>query len=599
MLRWGAPHPKLARRLIVLAVALASVPIWLRLQFPGYLGHLFDAIPGDLYGSPTIIGGAGQHYYGGDQVQILYLAWKLKQNLVHHWSLLTDHYTFAARTGVQHDLAFGPQLWLIAFISLFVGDVAAYNLGFVILPLSFMFLAAYYATGVATSSWWLRGALAAGLTILPLRLVELMMGHSTGSVCWLVPLYWGVVLRHHLQRGMRHGDAAAGAILFVTVIAEEHQGFYLLISSAMVFLVWGLQALSPLRSAHRALGRMIVRWKFLLVGVAAVALWGLVYQRLLLIDAAGHSRALRPEWDIKLYSQPLRYFLDIDGESNVGAWFVRVLPVAAVVLIVFRRRRIAELLRSPYLGLVVALPILLALTVGLGPDWSQQSGVYQWFYAHVPFFSAQRVAFKLFTVDATFLAILCAAAYAALADESRQDGSSGEPIARAARGIARALLITAVVVQPIQYARGMARRWPGVVLTDMRWGPRTLFFYLRTHLSRNDIVLTVPFNILKSRWETYPDYLAYRAKVRFADGYFGQHPAYFDRVAGEVAAFNDGAATPHARALARELGYTYLLLNLDQWPLPWSKELVRGRLDAADWLERLACDGDFCLYAFK
>ncbi len=344
---------------------------------------------------------------------------------------------------------------------------------------------------------------------------------------------------------------------------------------------------------------MLARWKLLLGGVAAVALWGLFYQRTLLVDAAGHTRALRPEWDIKLYSQPLRYFVALDAEGNVGAWLVRALPVAALVLVVFARPRAGQWLRSPYLAFVAALPILMALTVGLGPDWSQGTGIYEWFYAHVPFFSAQRVAFKLFTVDATFLVILCAAAYEALADAFRRATEAREAKARIGIGVALSLVIAAIVLQPAQYAAGLKRRTPGIVLTDMRWGPRSLFFYLRTHLSQGDIVLTVPFNVLKSRWETYPDYLAYRSHVRFADGYFGQHPAYFDRVTGDISSFNDGSPWPKAIALARQLGYTYLLLNLDQWPLPTSAELVHQRLDAADWLERIACEGEFCLYAFK
>ena len=599
MLLWEGRHSKLVRRLALAAVALAAAPLWLRLQFPGYLGHLFDAIPGEVSGRATAIGGGGTDYYGGDQVQILYLAWKLKQNLAHHWSILTDHFTFAARLGVQHDLCVGPQLWLIALLSLFVGDVAAYNLGFVVLPLAFTFLAAYYLCGAATSSRWVRALLAAGLAILPLRVVELMMGHSTGSVWWLVPSYWGVVARHRLERGPRYGDAIAGGLLLTTVIAEEHQGLYLLISSAMVFLVWALQDAWPLRAAPRAWGRMLWRWKFLLAGVVAVGAWGLFYQHMLLVDAAGATRAMRPSWDIKLYSQPLRYFVDTDGEGNLGALLVRALPVALIAIAVIARPSPARVLRSPYLAFALALPILLLLTVGLGPDWSQQTGIYDWFYTHVPFFSAQRVAFKMFTVCATFLALLCSAACEALLLLFRRVTADGQRRARVVSGLALSLLATAIVLQPLQYVRGIASRWPGLLLTDMRWGPQHLFFYMRTHLSGGDIVMTVPFNILKSRWETYPDFLAWRTHARFADGYFGQHPHYFERTAADVGSFNDGAPTPRGRALARQLGYTYLLLNLDQWSLPTPATTVRARFDSADWLERITCEGEFCLYAFK
>lgn len=583
---------------MLVGIALVVTPLWLQLQFPGYLKHLFHAIPGEVWGNPTAIGGEG-HYYGGDQVQILYLSWKLKQNLREHWSILTDHLTFAARTGVHHDLCIGPQFWLIAFLSLFVGDVAAYNLGFVVLPLVFSFLAGYYLFGAATSSPWVRALLAAGVSVLPLRVVEMMMGHSTGSFIWAVLLYWGVVLHHHLKRGPRHGDAIAGAILLATVIAEEHQGLYLLITSAMVFSVWGIQALWPLRGAHRAVGRLLWRWKYLLAGVALVGAWGLFYRKMLLVDSVGHDRFERPAWDIKLYSQPLRNFLDLDSESNIGAWLARALPIGALGLLVAERGRLWRFARSPFLPFALALPVLLFLTVGLGPDWSQRTGIYEWFYDHVPFFAAQRVSIKMFTVSGIFIGILSAASYESLAGAMIVAQREQRRRSRIIVGIATSLVLAAIALQPLQYARNIARRWPGLLLTDLNSGPSHIFFYLRTHLSRRDIVLTVPFDVKKSRWETYPDFLAFRAHVRFADGYFGMHPHYFEAAARDIATFNDGAPSTIARAAAKNLGYTYLLLNKDQWPLRTPPAVVQAHFDGADWLDRIMCDGDFCLYALK
>jgi hypothetical protein len=597
-MRFADVTSRLLRRLILPGAAIAAVLVWLRFQFPGYLSHFFDAIPGEVWGDPTVVGGEGRHYYGGDQVQILYLAWKLKQNLAHGWSVMTDHFTFAARTGLHHDLCIGPQFWLIAIVSLFVGDIGGYNFGFVALPLALTFLASYYLCGAATRSVWVRALLAAGLTIVPLRIVELMMGHSTGSISWAVPLYWGVVLRRRMETGGRHGDAVAGAILLTTVIAEEHQGLYLLISSAMVFLVWVVQDLWPLPRAHQALWRMIVRWKYLLAGVVAVGAWGLYYRHAILTDASGQPRFARPAWDIKLYSQPLSHFVGVDGESNIGAWLVRALPLGALVLLAVVPKRL-RILRSPYLAFAVAFPILLVLALGLGADWSQNSGIYEWFYTHVPFFAAQRVPIKIFTVVSTFLALLMAALYEAIAGRWR--AARPEPLGprRLALGLALALMLGAIVLQPAQYASNIRSRWPGLALTDMRWGPRHLFFYLRTHLASSDIVLTVPFDIKKGRWETYPDYLAFRSHVRFADGYFGMHPAYFEKLSPIISRFNDGAPDAGTVAEAKRLGYSYLLLNQDQWPLRTPAFAVQASFDRADWLERIQCEGGFCLYAFK
>ena len=132
----------------------------------------------------------------------------------------------------------GIQFQIIAFAGFLLGDVAGYNFTVSIASLIFAYLTSYLLLTAVTRSVWFRFFGAMALSMLPYRYVQIMGGHSGGIVYVLLPLYiWGL-LRQRLNPEARYADALSGLTLFLVSISDEHQAYYLLIFSAIVFLTW-------------------------------------------------------------------------------------------------------------------------------------------------------------------------------------------------------------------------------------------------------------------------------------------------------------------------------------------------------------------------
>jgi hypothetical protein len=329
--------------------------------------------------------------------------------------------------------------------------------------------------------------------------------------------------------------------------------------------------------------RLLLRWKFLVGALGAVLAWTWAVRALQMVDANQQVKLTRSLAEVQGYSQALPYFLG--GEGNIGGLVLRALPFAAVVCWLACRPGLRAALRSRHLGMALALPLCLLLLVGVGPHPSQQSGVYEFFYRHMPLFSTQRVPGKMFSVAALLLLVLWLALYELVAAERR---------------LLRAALLVVLVAQPLQQLAFIHTDWPGIKLSDMSWGSGETVTWLRSHATPDDIVLNVPFMVRRSRYETLPLYLAYRTRARMADGYYGSlPPPYLVDSVPLLETFNGGVPGPAAFAAARAHGYTLLLLDGNHWPLGSSFAAVRAAFDVTPSLERVACDDELCLYRFR
>src|SRR4051812_42032094 len=94
--RAGVPGTVFRRNreaIIVILLGLVIFPAWFYFQFPLFIENFFIAIPGALSVHDTI----HSEFWGGDHVQVFFLGWKLKQNILHHLSPFFDSYTFSSR----------------------------------------------------------------------------------------------------------------------------------------------------------------------------------------------------------------------------------------------------------------------------------------------------------------------------------------------------------------------------------------------------------------------------------------------------------------------------------------------------------------------
>lgn len=563
--------------------SVGLVAIWFVAQYRQFLASFSRTIPGDVSFHGTVV---APSFWGGDHIQVFYLAWKLRRTLLSHWSIFSDPFSYASNQGRLWDLVVGPHYWCIALLSTAFGPVVGYNLGFVVLPLIVGLAGTYFMLAQATRSIWIRSLGAIAFSIIPMRWLQLVGGHGGGAVAALLPWYWGAVLKHRRSTDSRFGDLVAGAVLIAIVLGDDHQGFYTLLTSAVVFATWLAQDVATRKSS---VWQQLLRWKGLLASLLVVLAWALTERALQMVDAHGANRLLRPIGEIRSYSHPLSFFLA--GEGAIGGFTMRALPIAALSWLILTPGRWRSALRSPYLGFALALPLSISLLVGIGDDYSQRSGVYEWFYRHVPLFSTQRVPGKMFSVVGCFVVLLLAALY-----ESFRWREAVDRFARAAS----VLIFGVLIAQPLQHIVYLHREWPGLKLSDMTWGSPGIFQFMRSHLSQHDIVLNVPFNVRKGRYETIPLYLAYQTRARMADGYFGADPPpYLVPDVQTLMTFNSGTVSTQNLRVAQLHGYSFILLDLNHWPLAGTGAEVRAAFDQSESLERISCEDEFCLYRFR
>ena len=280
---------------------------------------------------------------------------------------------------------------MIALSDLLFGDVAGYNVVISFASFILAYLTSYLLLTTVTKSVLFRFFGALALTMLPYRFVQILGGHSGGIVFVLLPLYVWAILRQRLYVEARYADAVAGLTLFLVTISDEHQSYYLLIFSAIVFLVWIIQDLAELRNARSVLVSTLKRWRFLLLGLGCSIGYGLVLNRFVLMGDGGKAKVERSLDEVATYSRSLPSFFDSETFWNIGAIIARVLAATFILTLIlkYRRRILWKPLRSPFLGIALALPVCALIMVGVGPHWTQKTGLYELFFRCLPYFSYQ------------------------------------------------------------------------------------------------------------------------------------------------------------------------------------------------------------------
>jgi len=579
--------------IIVILLGLIIFPAWISLQFPNFVEHFSTSIPGAITGSDVI----HSEFWGGDHVQVFFLGWKLKQNIVHHLLPFFDPYTFSSRISPNIDMHIGIQFQLIALSDFLFGDVAGYNFAISFAPLFIGYLTSYLLLSSVTKSVLFRFFGAMALAMLPFRFVQILGGHSGGIVYVLVPLYiWGL-LRQRLFPESRYADAVAGVTLLLVSISDEHQSYYLVIFSAIVFITWTVQDLVELGNAKSVFVGMLKRWRFLLLGLGCSIGYGLILNRFVLMGDGGAAKVERSLDEVASYSRSLPTFFRTLSYMNIGAIIAKTLAASIIlsILLKFRRTNLTRTLKSQFLGIALALPVCAGIMVGVGSHWTQKTGLYELLFRFLPFFSYQRVPDKIFGLVAVIIVVLAAVLF-----ENLRKSTESPEFCRlhqlALSGIAFVLL-AAMVAQPIQFFWLFKSRFNSMELTRLDAGPNQLFAYLQRNAKPEDIVLLVPSGPANRREDTIDFFYAYRTGVRMASGYNGSPPDWFLKIVNTLTDFNGGKPGPDALQTARVNGYSYLLLDSNQ-PPPDGVAAPQVAFDAAPYLKKELCEEKYCLYRF-
>lgn len=576
------------RSIIVLLIGLGLLPVWMMWQFPLLRENFFTGIPIGLTAKGLLI----DHFWGGDHVQAFYIAWKLKQSLLTwEFSPLVDGYGFAAAGEIFYDFHIGVQFLLAALAGMALGDVGGYNFSFFILNLILGFFSAYFLLSQVTDSFFYRVFGAIALAMVPKHIREVFNGHNGGMLLFLYPLYIGAILRHRLSPRSNYWDLAAGFVLFIALISDEHVGFYLLIFSGIVFPIWGIQDFIH-RQSFSAIPRLILRWKFLLLGLFAALTYGLTINIMLLSSKGGGPKSARTLWEIAHYSSPLGAFLEPNSYGTVGAIVFWLLPAVLTVACAARLGLVRRAWESPMLPIGIAFVVSMFLMVGVGNNWSQKTRIYEIFYSYLPFFNYQRVPHKIQVLVVTLLVLMCGALLSALRKSSRRSWP------RWKHGIRMAtcsLIVVGIALQAYAFFRVFHVNNANLYITDLVVPHNSAINVIRGHTTSADIIMTLPVNPGMGRYATFPQYMAYRTERRFAQGYHGAAPVYFMSRLPHFESFNSGEPSRNAIKGIIDLGYTHVLMDLRQLG-GLLEEGAPEKLENLGLLDKQDCIDQICLY---
>ena len=583
---------KLLKTVICVSVVVLFICGWLHYQFPFYLQNFFTSIPVGMSTTDS------QHaeFIGGDTIQVFYLSWKLKQALLHPGiALVSDSYNFVANSQIFYDMHIGAQFILIALMSFIFGDIGGYNIGFFYLPILLTAIFGYLMLSKVTRSSMIAVLGGIALAIIPYRVSQILGGHSGGAVFALTPLYWWLVFKRQFDTPSRYSSAAwAAVVLFFTVVSDEHQGFYQLLLSGFVFITWGIQEALHERNLGRATVNMLKRWWPLLVGLCAVFVYGGLYNALISSSTSSDeptAKIKRTAMEIRTFSNNINSYLHT-GALNTTSALVYLLLLLAVVLIFFRFKKLRLWLAGPFLGFVLALPILTALMLGIGDHWSQKSGIYQFFYNNVPFFCYQRVASKMMTEVTLLVVLLAAVSWQALSEEYIK---AQQKLLKAVLGCVMALGYLAFTLQVISYVRSYQVNLMHTFLERMDVKSPDLAADLIKNTDENSIIMMAPASMEMGRGQTLNQYLAYRTGRRFAGGYYGQPPQYYWDAVSTLASDPFDPVKLSTIKLLQEHGYTHFLVDDVTSRIFYPQGLV-AIFEQKSFLEKKFCKQQYCLF---
>ncbi len=563
-------------------LGLFLVILWLDASQPLFFGEFYKNIPLGL----NKAGGPEINFLGGDHVQIYYLSWKLKDAILNQvFSPFVDAYNFATNTFVFLDLHVGFQFITTALSMIALGNPAGYNFGFVLLPLLLTFASGYFLAAQLVNSLPLRLASGLFLTMIPSRLHQIAGGHSGGVIMLFIPFYFGALIANSKQ-SQRKYDVIAATSLFLAVISDEHIGYYLLLCSMFIFATWFIQDSFASSKPLTALKNLFRKWWVLFMGAMLSVGYGVLVSKFLLADD-GVPRFKRKLHEVRNYSAGIDEFFIWPNDLGI-------LVIAAIIVGIFilaiTTKRWRPMWRSPFLGFFIAAVVCTILMVGVGGHWSQQSGLYNFFFKHMPYFSKQRVPVKMFSTAATLYVVLCLYLFGQLMTQVRQldKRSFYRKLSFAGVGV----LYLGLLAQPAKFFLSGNHF---MQFENMERGPHQIFDYLKKNTTVKDIIVIQPTSDSLGRYETMAQYFATQTGRRFFQGYHANPPSSYFFIANALSSFSLGRPSRDAMSEILKQGFTYIL-HYRGAPDSMRPEILNQSIDRFDFLEKAICEENFCLY---
>lgn len=499
-------------------------------QFPTIFKFMFLGIPAGLHNGPE--SGLLPTFFGGDHIQVMYLAWKLKQAVAGSgFSILTDSYNFANLALPFYDFNIGVQFQILAIMMALTGsETAGYTLAMLPVAGFLLFLSGYFLAAQASTSPIVRFLSGLYFVVIPYRVWQSVGGHSGGVVMFLHCLYWAAVLRGKKNENARFAPYLAGTMLFLLTISDEHQGYYAILFSGIVLPAWLIQSVT-LVNWRMTLKTFLMRWAPLIAGLIFTIGYGLVLNAVTMNPEGGVSPH-RDLNDVAFYSIATRNFFSAGNLHNIGSTLGPLFVIGILAVGLSRSIKLKDVIRSTYFPFLICFFLATMLMGGVDAESIKNPGVYGFFFDYAPFFSYQRVPTKMFTSTAIFMVIMIA-----MLQNWIFKKFSAMPKQNLARSIT-ALVSVAFCIQIVQMHRAINNAGLPLIEPVYSAVPETDRQLILNEVAKNELIFFVPLSEVMNRYATKQQLMAMLTSRQYSGGYNGLAPESYLSMVRSLRPFN-------------------------------------------------------------
>ena len=502
--------------LLVFVLGTLLVSCYFYWQFTDMFTYMFVGIPAGLHHGPEK--GLLSYFLGGDHIQVMYLGWKLKEAIATlGFSVLTDGYNFTDLAKPFYDFHIGVQFQMIAAMMGITGsESAGYTLTMVPLSGILTFCSGYYLASQVTPSKVFRICSGIYFLLIPYRIIQSVGGHSGGVVLFLHCLYWTMVLKGMKEERSTKSAIYAGFLLIILTISDEHQGYYAILFSGFVFPIWFVQSLAKKTWKDDA-RKFFIKWSPLVLGLILTICYGLIVDMVALNPGDGIS-SHREISDVASYSVKHHKFFSATSIYNVGSSLGCLFLACFIGIGLSRILKVRSALTSPFLPFFICLIFSTILMGGINAKSEFLTGIYQFFFKNVPYFSYQRVPTKMFSASAIFLVVIIAAQHTWIVKQLVKKNRR-----KLAITFSTIVAIFFIIQSTQMHNKTSALGWPIIDPIYAAIPPEDVDL-IKSGTKIDEPILFAPLSKVMDRYATKQQLLAMLTSRRYSGGYNGNAP---------------------------------------------------------------------------
>lgn len=536
--------------------------------------HLLDGIPYGYDADPKY---ATSRLFMGDHLQYYYHLGLLKHAALGHIEWFTNPLEFATEYQPKWFFSYSLPLSITYLPFALYSMPLAYNM-FVLLSFGLGGLSMYLWGAQLTKNRM--AGLVAGFVFnfFPIRMVELLGGHPSGFVVFLVPLTLFFFDRA-VERKSVWNSAFAGLSAFILAFQYNYFAYYLLMF-LMAYIPWRLvPAIASARSEAEGMKKLAVAVAPFALGLVAAVGWMYHYKKSIVEHVA--VAAGRTLGEVSLYSPPLSSAWDTSR-----GWYVYIGATAAAGIFGLLCGLFCSKRKTPAKWDILFFFVVFTVTyiLSFGVTLDDEIPLYSLFYNYFPYFKFSRSPWKIMILAMTALSAL--SAYMAV-------WFSGVKSGKAILRLAGVLLLAVVAVD------FHPRKSIGVCLLDE--GNETYEFIQQT--ANGKPILNLPIWPGESSWEAIYQYYAVQSGVPMINGYSPMvKQEYIDNIFWPLFPMNVGDMSEKQVELVRRLGTSYIVFHADAFPpkvSAYSPYFSIKRLMGSPYLELVRKDDPLWVFRLK